>query len=49
MKKTDIYTREPVYIRKPQYLTCDFSAISAWIFMQPKQVEAQLKDLSNDI
>ena len=31
----DIYTGAPVNL-KPQYLTCDFSAISVWIIMQPK-------------
>ena len=34
--------------QNPNFLTCDFSAISAWIFMQPAQSEALWKDLSND-
>ena len=47
MKMADIYTGAPVNIKTSIFH--DFSAISLWIFMQQKQAEVLLKDLSNDV
>ena len=33
---------------KLEYLTCNISAISSWIFMQQKGTEVLSKDLSSD-
>ena len=43
-----MYRGTPEY-KKARYLTCIFSAISVWIFMQHEQAEVLFKDLSNDI